>query len=153
MNALPLVARARVGVMALLLLACSAMAQEARDPTLAPPEASSTPGEPGKPAPAAGMAVVVQDGKPHLVVGTRLVAVGQKVGNARIERITETEVWLREGKQLRKLQRFSGIQRSVAQDPVPCKASATTTRNRSKPSSATAQSAAPPAAPCEGKQP
>jgi hypothetical protein len=153
MSALPLFARARVGVMALLLLACSAMAQEARDPTLAPPEASATPGELGKPAPAAGMAVVVQDGKPHLVVGTRLVAVGQKVGNARIERITETEVWLREGKQLRKLQRFSGIQRSVAQDPLPCKAPATTTRIRSKPSSATAQSAAPPAAPCEGKQP
>ncbi len=153
MSALPLVAHARVGVMALLLLACSAMAQEARDPTLAPPEASAAPGEPGKPAPAAGMAVVVQDGKPHLVVGTRLVAVGQKMGNARIERITETEVWLREGKQLRKLQRFSGIQRTVAQDPVPCKAPATTTRIRSKPSSATAQSAAPPAAPCEGKQP
>jgi hypothetical protein len=153
MSALLLVAHARVGVMALLLLACSAMAQEARDPTLAPPEASAAPGEPGKPAPAAGMAVVVQDGKPHLVVGTRLVAVGQKMGNARIERITETEVWLREGKQLRKLQRFSGIQRTVAQDPVPCKAPATTTRIRSKPSSATAQSAAPPAAPCEGKQP
>jgi hypothetical protein len=153
MSVLPLVARVRVGVMALLLLACSAMAQEARDPTLAPPEASAAPGEPGKPAPAAGMAVVVQDGKPHLVVGTRLVAVGQKMGNARIERITETEVWLREGKQLRKLQRFSGIQRTVAQDPVPCKAPATTNRIRSKPSSATAQSAAPPAAPCEGKQP
>lgn len=146
-------ARAQAGAMALLLLTCSVWAQEARDPTLAPPEASAAPGEPGKPAPAAGMAVVVQDGKPHLVVGTRLVAVGQKVGNARIERITETEVWLREGKQLRKLQRFSGIQRSVAQDPVPCKSPGTTTRIRSKPSSATAQSAAPPAVPCEGKQP
>ena len=144
----------RTGMAAALMgLACAALAQEVRDPTMAPPEASAVPGEPGKTAPSAGMAVVVQDGKPHLVVGTRLVAVGQKVGNARLERITETEIWLRDGKQLRKVQRFSGIQRSVAQAPAPCKAPAAKTRSRSKPSPAPASSAVAPAAPCEGVQP
>jgi len=137
----------------LVWLACAALAQEARDPTVAPPEASALPGEPGKAAPSAGMAVLVQDGKPHLVVGTRLVAVGQRVGNARLERITETEIWLRDGKLLRKVQRFSGIQRSVAQAPAPCKAPAAKPRSRSQPSSATAPSAVAPAAPCEGVQP
>jgi hypothetical protein len=152
MNPLPTLARSCLAG-TLVLLAWAAPAQEARDPTMAPPEASALPGEPGKATPPVGMAVVVQDGKPHLVVGTRLVAVGQKVGNARLERITETEIWLRDGKQLRKVQRFSGIQRSVAQAPVPCKAPVAKARSRSKPSPATAPSAVPPAAPCEGVQP
>ena len=152
MNPLPTLARSCLAG-TLVLLAWAAPAQEARDPTMAPPEASALPGEPGKATPPVGMAVVVQDGKPHLVVGTRLVAVGQKVGNARLERITETEIWLRDGKQLRKVQRFSGIQRSVAQASAPCKAPAAKTRSRSKPSPAPASSAVAPAAPCEGVQP
>ncbi len=145
--------RTRLFATLLLALAGTAWAQEVRDPTVAPPEASAAPGAPGQAAPAAGMAVVVQDGKPHLVVGTRLVAVGQKVGNARLERITETEIWLREGKQLRKLPRFNGIQRRVAQAPVPCKAPAVKPRTRPPASSATSPSAVSPAAPCEGVQP
>ena len=118
--------------------------QALRDPTMPPPEASALPGAAAAPAP--GMAVVVQDGKPHLVVGTRLVAVGHKVGNAKLERITETEVWLREGKQLTKVPRFSGIQRSVAKPAVPCVAPSAKARTRSKP-------VVTPAAPCEGVQP
>ena len=51
---------------------------------------------------------------PYLVDGTRLYGVGQKLGAFRIERISETEVWLRNGKELRKLPRFAGIQRKVA---------------------------------------
>ncbi|MDH4451478.1 MAG: hypothetical protein QE265_12960 [Rhodoferax sp.] len=87
-----------------------------RDPTLPPAAVSAAPGAsaPGAPAPALAAqmhGVLVQDGQPRLVVGTRLYAVGQTVGTARLERITETEVWLREGKRLHKLPRFAGIQR------------------------------------------
>lgn len=128
------------------LAAMALHAQEFRDPTTPPPEASALPGSAAGAAPAPGMAVVVRDGKPHLVVGTRLVPVGQKVGNAKLERITETEVWLREGKQLNKLPRFSGIQRSVAKPVVPCAAPSAKARTRSK-------SVVTPAAPCEGVQP
>ncbi len=138
---------------AMVCLACLALAQELRDPTQVPPEASALPDGSGKPAPSPGMAVLVQDGKPYLVVGTRLVAVGQKVGNARLERITETEIWLREGKQLTKQSRFSGIQRSVAKPLAPCKAPVTKPGTRTKPLSATAKPAVTPAAPCEGVQP
>ncbi len=112
---------------ALLLVIClalvsTAQAQGMRDPTQAPREVQSTLGltqdsadRSGLPsAEPAGMAVVVRDGTPYLVDGTRLYGVGQKLGAARIERITETEVWLRSGKTLRKLQRFSGIERKPA---------------------------------------
>jgi len=60
------------------------------------------------------MTVVWRDAKPFLVVGTRLYSPGQKVGQYKVERITETEVWLRDGAVVRKLPRFSGIVRSVS---------------------------------------
>ena len=95
-----------------------AQAQSVRDPTLRPATASSAPagGSAGRaPAPeATAVAVIVRDGQPYLVVGTRLVAQGQMLGEARIERITETEVWLREGKAVRKLPVFGGIVRRAA---------------------------------------
>lgn len=111
------------GLLALSLgLAGAVQAQGMRDPTQAPREVQSTLGlaqdgaDPSglPPAEPTGMAVVVRDGVPYLVDGTRLYGVGQKLGAARIERITETEVWLRSGKTLRKLQRFSGIERKPA---------------------------------------
>lgn len=135
-------------------------AQELRDPTMPPSEVGARSGAPAQAGPGAteGMAVVVREGKSFLVVGTRLYAPGQKIGPARIERITETEVWLREGKTLRKVPRFAGIQRravvatpacgpgTAAMPPVPvfpgAKASAPS-RNRK----------ASPAAPCGGTQP
>ncbi|WP_304859424.1 hypothetical protein [Rhodoferax sp.] len=103
-----------------LLLAVSlgtADAQSLRDPTVPPveaglgnagPDAKPFSGEPG------AMTVIVRNGRPHLVVGTRLYAEGQMLGRVRIERITETEVWLREGGVLRKVSQFSGIQRRTA---------------------------------------
>lgn len=91
-------------------------AQSQRDPTL--PPWSSGGGRPaGGDAPTkvrgihGPVSVLVVDGKPFLVVGTRLYAQGQTIGAARIERISETEVWLREGSNLRKISNFAGIQR------------------------------------------
>lgn len=113
-------------------------AQFLRDPTIAPvTESGSAPGS--APAPAlvqsGGMAVLVRQGVPYLVVGTRLYAKGQKVGQARIERIAETEVWLREAGVLRKVPVFGGIQRQVSRPglAVPSKSSSTPTVAQSKP--------------------
>ncbi len=102
-----------------VLLAFSAQAQE-RDPTQPPARAQAAPAaQAGKPGQAAvpeidSAAVLLRDGKAYLVVGTRLYAAGQKIGPYTLERVSETEVWLRNGKELRKLQRFTGIERRTS---------------------------------------
>ncbi len=110
--------------MAMALSPIAAQAQGQRDPTVAPAAALSAAPAPGTPASGAtAMTVIVRDGQPYLVVGTRLYAQGQMLGNARIERIGETEIWLREGRLLRRVQRFSGVQRHAAglvDAPVDC---------------------------------
>lgn len=99
-------------VTVLLLSMAHAKAQSPRDPTLPPTEAGqATAAVDGGPAASSGMTIIVRGGRFYLVVGTRLYAQGQKLGQARIERISETEVWLREDGVLRKLPQFSGIQR------------------------------------------
>lgn len=91
-------------------------AQGLRDPTIPPAAAGLSEGGKGsKNSDEEGLkgpiSVLVVDGRAHVVVGTRLFAQGQKLSGARIERITETEVWLREGRDLRKVPIFQGIQR------------------------------------------
>jgi hypothetical protein len=116
--------RAQFFIVLALLLALPVAAQE-RDPTR-PPVGTFTqapaPGEVAKPAlpEVDSAAIVVRDGKAFLVAGTRLYGVGQTIGVYKIERIGETEVWLRNGKELRKIQRFSGIERHTATErPTP----------------------------------
>jgi hypothetical protein len=96
-------------------------AQSLRDPTVPPVDArhgsgvvgaGSTIVQPGS------MAIVVRNGKSFLVLGTRLYAQGEKFGPATIERITETEVWLREGGVVRKVPQFTGIQRRSVSSSV-----------------------------------
>ena len=94
-------------------------AQSLRDPTLPPAAAGLAATGPGTSDEQAAMGVIVRDGRPYLVVGTRLYAQGQKLGPARIERISETEVWLREGGVLRKVPQFAGIQRRTVTTPSP----------------------------------
>lgn len=101
-----------------LLLASGAQAQGQRDPTVAPAAAGSL--EPGTAAQvplvhSGSMAVVVREGVRYLVLDTRLYTQGQKIGSARIERITETEVWLREDGVVQKVPIFNGIERRPAQ--------------------------------------
>lgn len=122
-------------------------AQSLRDPTLPPVEAGlSDKALSGASASAdsesGAMTVIVRNGRPFLAVGTRLYATGQKLGQARIERITETEIWLREGGVLRKVAQFSGIQRRVV-PAVVAKPVCTSTSSKS-PSSL---------APCAGVSP
>ncbi len=103
-------------VLILVLAAASEVpAQGMRDPTL-PPEGAGSDylGSPiARPAGIEGGAftIIVRNGVPSLVVGTRLYSRGQKLGNATIERIAETEVWLREGRVLRKVSQYQGIER------------------------------------------
>ena len=70
----------------------TAGAQSLRDPTLPPAEAAVA----GAPAGAStfgfdssATAVIVRNGRSYLAVGTRLYAPGEKLGQARIERISD----------------------------------------------------------------
>jgi hypothetical protein len=92
--------------------------QSLRDPTL-PPQETARPdsGSPGTSPGTSlgiefdGMTIIVRNGRAHLVIGSQFYTQGDKIGEARIERITETEIWLREGDVLRKVSKFPGIQR------------------------------------------
>lgn len=114
----------------------SASAQSLRDPTLPPLESglvdpATRPvvlgAEPG------AMSIIVRSGRPYLVVGTRLLSQGQKLGQARIERISETEVWLREDGVLRKVAQFPGIERHAAK--ADCAANSSNSPSRVAPCS------------------
>lgn len=105
-----------------LVTACgvgAVWAQALRDPTRPPASVSASSGA----APASnvlggeGFTVIVRGGKPFLAVGTRLYAPGQKIGSLKLERITETEIWFLDGKELRKIPRFPGIQRKPSAQP------------------------------------
>ena len=101
-----------------LVLGCLAAllqvnAQGMRDPTVPPAVAGLSGAQTEVRAPDFGIdivAVIVREGQPYLVQGSRLYGQGQKVGQTLIERITETAVWLREDGVLRKQPLFPGIQ-------------------------------------------
>jgi hypothetical protein len=125
----------------------SASSQVLRDPTAEPAYLGSGVGGDVQPGPdVAALPVLVVDGRPHVIMGTRLYAPGQKLGAARIERITDTEVWLREGSVLRKVSRYPGVERrSVA----PVGASGCTERAKSS----SAAKSLPREGPCASAQP
>ena len=99
----------------------SAVAQDARDPTVAPPQNSSATST-ASPVGVEGMTVVMRDDKAYLVVGTRLYVPGDKVGAFSVERITETQVWLRDATKLVKVPRFAGIERKSLPPALRCEA-------------------------------
>ncbi len=110
-------ASCRLGLCSLVWLATAASAQSLRDPTVAPAaaglsEAGVTQHE--DTLKLGSISVLTRQGVHYLMHGTRLYAAGQTIGQARIERISETEVWLREGGRLQKIQVFSGVQRHPA---------------------------------------
>lgn len=124
-------ARTWVGSTLLFLVNAMALAQGSgsgegalRDPTVAPlavsaGSAGDPAGQEATPLGANGTNVVVRNGKPFLVSGLRLIAVGQMVDGYKLERITETEVWLRDASGLTKLPRYAGVQRTAAQVQCP----------------------------------
>ena len=99
-------------------------AQTLRDPTLPPPGAAASADAAAAPVSDLpwgdeGVAVVRRAGKPFVVSGTRLYGVGQRIGDYKIERISETQIWLRKGSALRKLPLFAGIERKASNPKAP----------------------------------
>jgi hypothetical protein len=132
--------------------ALPAAAQSLRDPTLPPWGTGSGSGSAATPVRGihGPLSVLVVNGQPYLVVGTRLYAQGQKVDSSRIERITETEVWLREGSSLRKISNFVGIQRRSVSGTVASPAcGASAARPATEPQSSNSLE---PAVPCNSGQ-
>lgn len=93
-------------------------AQELRDPTVAPGEAGTTGGRSATGV--ESLTVLVRDGRPFLVVGTRLYAPGERFGAMRVERISETEVVLHDGTGLVRIPRFAGIERKTVVEKSSC---------------------------------
>lgn len=125
---------------------------EPRDPTAMPLQAQQVVPEGAHPALHLGNSVVMQNGNAFLVVGTRLVAVGQKVGSARLERITETDIWLREAGRLTKVPRFVGIERRAALATSAC-TQAVPSHSSGSTAAASRTRSATRAASCDGAQP
>lgn len=120
-------------VLAALLLPLQGSAQ--RDPTRSPEAlnaasaASAAPAASGVDAgggsPPVGNALqhrMVLNGKPYLVERGWLRGVGDRLGDARIERITDTEVWLREAGQLRKQPLYPQVSVQPARPAAPASA-------------------------------
>ena len=110
-------------------------AQSLRDPTLPPVDsglASPASGAKSLNTEPSAMTVIVRKNRPYLVVDTRLYTQGQKLGKAQIVRISETEIWFREDGVVRKVPRFTGIQRrniSPVAARTACKSSSSKTQS------------------------
>lgn len=119
-------------------------AQSLRDPTLPPIEsgqAGTAAAGPSWNSEAGAMTIIVRDGRRYLAVGMRLYAQGEKLGKARIERISESEVWFLEGGVLHKVSKFPGIQRRTVTPVAVTPACAASSKTSS------------PVAPCAAVQP
>ncbi|MCE4555874.1 hypothetical protein [Pelomonas cellulosilytica] len=103
----------------LLLAALPATAQQtARDPTALPPSLRSAMAAAAASAPAGANAadtairqVVFVQGRGYVVQRGRRYGVGELLDGARIERVTEQAVWLREGGQLRREPLYGGVEK------------------------------------------
>jgi len=107
---------------ALLLVALAAQAADepARDPMAWPPAlrsavaAAQAPSAPASGADASDNAirqVVFANGRAYVVVRGRRYGVGEHLEGARIERITEQAVWLREAGQVRREPLYGGVEK------------------------------------------
>jgi len=54
--------------------------------------------------------IMIVDGKAWLVIGSRRYGVNDKLGDARIQRIEESAVWLRDAQGVHRLPLFEGVQ-------------------------------------------
>lgn len=121
----------RVWPALLLLPALIGQADELpRDPTALPPAlraalaaaqaASAAPTASGAmPGEAAIRQVVFADGRGYVVQRGRRYGVGDTLDGARIERITEQAVWLREAGQLRRESLYGGVEKRLPAAAAP----------------------------------
>ncbi|KAK6025021.1 hypothetical protein OSTOST_09088 [Ostertagia ostertagi] len=111
----------RVLASLLLVSLSAAHAQDTtRDPTTLPAtlrnaiaaaEAASAPASGAEPARDGIRQVVFANGRGYVVQRGRRYAVGEQLDGARIERITEQAVWLREAGEVRREPLYSGVEK------------------------------------------
>lgn len=117
-----------------------------RDPLRDPlqPPAALRPAAPAGTAPAAApdtpvlRQILVIDGRRYAVEGTRLRGIGERFAGARIERIGDDAIWLRDGDRLQRVPLFAGITRqslpaAAASAPFPTSAPALARATRLRP--------------------
>jgi hypothetical protein len=103
-----------------LVLAAAAQAAEIaspmRDPMQPPSAVPASPRAVDSVAPTTEITprhLMVVDGRRYLIAGGRRLGVGDLLGGARIERIDDGAVWLRDGGALRQLSLFGGVAKRV----------------------------------------
>jgi hypothetical protein len=107
-----------------LLLAASAGAQEGQRDPMQPPPALRAAAAPGGSAPADAAPVVARhlmviDGVRYVIDNGRRRGVGDLLGSARIERIEDSAIVVRNGKQLQRLPLFAGVVKRPVAEPLP----------------------------------
>ena len=116
-----------------------------RDPLQPPaaPRAASAPEAAADAGMSAPRQILVVDGRRYVVEGTRLRGVGDKLGDARIERIGDDAVWLRRAGGVQRVPLFAGITRrpaapeAAASAPPPSSARALARATRLRPATDT----------------
>lgn len=124
----------------LLALPCAWADEPPREPTQWPPAlrsalaaqaAASAASAAGAPvADAAIRHVVFANGRAYVVQRGRRFGVGERLDGARIERITEQAVWLREAGQVRREPLYAGVEK---RPPAPVQAASGAKKSKEKP--------------------
>ncbi len=101
----------------LLLLALTSQAQALRDPTR-PPDVSAMPAAEGKVTEPAGpqlQSVLLSPQRKVAVINGQSVRLGEKYGDTRLVRLTDSAATLRRGRQEQVLHLFSGVGKTYGQ--------------------------------------
>ena len=102
----------------------SAVAQGLADPTRPPAALGMEQMAEAGTAPAGPVlqSILISQRRAEAIVSGRVVRVGDKVGDAKVARITETEVLLREGKNLQVLKLFPNVEKQLDSGRIGSKA-------------------------------
>ena len=114
---------AAIALLNLMLLASAAAQDAPRDP-MQPPPALRPAAAPGGSAPAQAAPVVARhlmviDGVRYVIDNGRRRGVGDLLGSARIERIEDSAIVVRNGRQLQRLPLFAGVVKRPVAEPPP----------------------------------
>jgi hypothetical protein len=94
-----------------------------RDPMVPPAAAQASAARPlpdvAPVAPAALRQILVVDGRRYVIEGVRRRGVGELLGGARIERIDDDAVWLRQAGSLQRVPLFGSVTKKAALESAP----------------------------------
>jgi len=114
---------AAVALVNLMLLASAAAQDAQRDPMQLPPSLrpAAAPGgsAPAEAAPVVARHLMVIDGVRYVIDNGRRRGVGDLLGGARIERIEDSAIVVRNGRQLQRLPLFAGVVKRPVAEPTP----------------------------------